>query len=165
LGSLDFIKNLDMRIIDKVVLSLQEKEVLYQLWNTEYPAKLSHETMDCFDLYLTSLSNIKHYLLIDVENKIKGWAFTFLRDDEDWFAILVDKNSQGSGKGSLLMEALKKNKNSLNGWVVDHENDVKQNKEHYKSPLLFYAKNGFVICKESRIENQKISAVKINWKH
>jgi hypothetical protein len=25
----DFIKNLDMRIVDKVVLSLQEKEVLY----------------------------------------------------------------------------------------------------------------------------------------
>jgi hypothetical protein len=28
-------------------------------------------------------------------------------DDEDWFAIRVDKNSQGSGKGSLLMEELK----------------------------------------------------------
>jgi hypothetical protein len=24
--------------------------------------------------------------------------------------------------------------------VVDHENDVKQKKEHYKSPLLFYVK-------------------------
>ena len=83
---------------------------------------------------------IKHHLLIDVENKIKGWAFTFLRDDEDWFAILVDKNSQGSGKGSLLMEALKKNKNSLNGWVVDHENDVKQNKEHYNLSCCFMLK-------------------------
>ena len=153
-----------MRIVQKVVLSLQEKEVLYQLWNTEYPEKLSYETIDGFDLYLTSLSNTKHYLLINEANKIKGWAFTFFRDDEDWFAILVDKNSQGSGKGSLLMEELKKNKNSLNGWVVDHENDVKQNKEQYKSPLLFYVKNGFVICQETRIENQKISAVKINWK-
>ena len=153
-----------MRIVQKVVLSLQEKEVLYQLWNTEYPEKLSYETIDGFDLYLTSLSNTKHYLLINEANKIKGWAFTFFRDDEDWFAILVDKNSQGSGKGSLLMEELKKNKNSLNGWVVDHENDVKQNNEKYKSPLLFYVKNGFVICQETRIENQKISAVKINWK-
>jgi hypothetical protein len=36
---------------------------------------------------------------------------------------------------------------------VDHENDVKQNKEHYKSPLLFYVKNGFVIKK--RIENYR----------
>jgi hypothetical protein len=24
----------------------------------------------------------------------------FFRDDEDWFAIRVDENSQGSGKGS-----------------------------------------------------------------
>jgi hypothetical protein len=92
-------------------------------------------------LYLTTLSKTKHYLLID--GKIKSWAFTFFRDDEDWFAIRVDKNSQGSGKGSLLMEELKR-KDSLNGLVVDHENDVKQNKEHYKSPLLFYVKNGFV---------------------
>jgi hypothetical protein len=37
-----------MRIVDKVVLSLQEKEVLYQLWNTEYPEKLSFQTIDCF---------------------------------------------------------------------------------------------------------------------
>jgi hypothetical protein len=36
-----------MRIVDKVVLSLQEKEVLYQLWNTEYPEKLSFQTIDC----------------------------------------------------------------------------------------------------------------------
>jgi hypothetical protein len=77
---------LEIWIVDKVVLSLQEKEVLYQLWNTEYPEKLSFQTIDCFDLYLTTLSKTKHYLLIDEANKIKGWAFTF-RDDEDWFAI------------------------------------------------------------------------------
>jgi hypothetical protein len=50
-------------------------------------------------IYLTTLSKTKHYLLIDEANKIR-WAFTFFRDDEDWFAIRV-KNSQGSGKGSL----------------------------------------------------------------
>jgi uncharacterized protein YqcC (DUF446 family) len=49
-----------MRIVDKVVLSLQEKEVLYQLWNTEYPEKLSFQTIDCF--VLTTLSKTKHYL-------------------------------------------------------------------------------------------------------
>jgi hypothetical protein len=42
------------------------------------------------------------------------------------------------------MEELKKNKDSLNGWVVDHQNNVKQKKEHYKSQLLYYVKNGFV---------------------
>jgi hypothetical protein len=57
-------------------------------------------------LYLTTLSKTKHYLLIDEANKIKGWAFTF-RDDEDGFAIRVDKNRR-SGKGSLLMEELKR---------------------------------------------------------
>ncbi|MEO6175987.1 MAG: GNAT family N-acetyltransferase [Flavobacterium circumlabens] len=153
-----------MKIIEKEVLSLQDKEVLLQLWNNEYPEQLNYQTMDDFDSYLDALSDKNHYLLIDGEDKIKGWAFTFLRNDEDWFAIILNQDVQGKGKGSLLINQLKKNKDSLNGWVIDHENDVKQNQEQYKSPLLFYSKNGFVVCKETRIENEKMSAVKINWK-
>jgi len=151
-----------MRIVQKEVLSLKEKVFLMQLWNTEYPEKLNYKTNHDFDLYLNGLSNAKHYLLIE-ENEIKGWAFAFLREDENWFAIIVDNQIQGTGKGSLLIEELKMNNYILNGWVVDHENDVKQNKEQYKSPLLFYIKNGFSVCEEIRIENEKISAVKINW--
>ncbi|MCD0464406.1 GNAT family N-acetyltransferase [Flavobacterium sp. ENC] len=153
-----------MKIIEKEVLSLQDKEVLLQLWNSEYPERLNYQTMDEFDLYLDALSEKNHYLLIDDEDKIKGWAFTFLRNDEDWFAVILNQDVQGTGKGSLLINELKKRKDSLNGWVIDHEKDVKQNKEKYKSPLLFYIKNGFVICTETRIENEKMSAVKINWK-
>lgn len=153
-----------MRIIEKEVLSLDEKETLCKLWNNEYPEKLSYNTIEEFDSYLNGLSNTKHYLLIDVTNKINGWAFAFLRDGEDWFAIIVDNQTQGKGKGSMLLQELKKEKNNLNGWVVDHENDMKQNGEQYKSPLLFYIKNGFIICNGTRIENEKISAVKINWK-
>lgn len=153
-----------MKIIEKEVLSLQDKEVLLQLWNNEYPKQLNYQTMDEFDLYLDGLSEKNHYLLIDAKDKIKGWAFTFLRNDEDWFAIILNQDVQGTGKGSLLINELKKKKDSLNGWVIEHENDVKQNKEKYKSPLLFYIKNGFVICTETRIENEKMSAVKINWK-
>jgi Ni2+-binding GTPase involved in maturation of urease and hydrogenase len=67
--------------------------------------------------------------------------------------IRVDK-SQGSGKGSLLMEELKKNKDSLNGLVVDHENDVKQNKSTINR-LVVLCQKWIVICKEMRIENQK----------
>jgi hypothetical protein len=94
-------------------------------------------------LYLTTLSKTKHYLLIDEANKIKG--IYFFRDDEDWFAIRVDKNSQGSGKGSLLMEELKKNKDSLNGLVVDHENDVKQKrKSTINRPCCFMSKMDFM---------------------
>jgi hypothetical protein len=152
-----------MEIIKKEFLSLQDKEVLLQLWNNEYPEKLNYQTIDEFDVYLDALTEKQHYFLINDEGKTKGWAFTFLRDGEDWFAIILDKEIQGTGKGSLLMNELKKNKDNLNGWVIDHENDMKQNKEFYKSPLLFYVKNGFTICDETRIENQKMSGVKINW--
>jgi hypothetical protein len=152
-----------MEIVEKKVLSLEQKEALCQLWNNEYPEKLSYKKTEEFDMYLNSLSDTKHYLLIVDANEIKGWAFTFLREDEMWFAIIVDGQMQGKGKGSLLLEVLKKGKNNLNGWVVDHENDSKQNGEAYISPLLFYIKNGFTICNGTRIENEKISAVKINW--
>ena len=152
-----------MEIVEKKVLSLEQKEALCQLWNNEYPEKLSYKKTEEFDIYLNSLSDTKHYLLIVDTNEIKGWAFTFLREDEMWFAIIVDGQMQGKGKGSLLLEVLKNGKNNLNGWVVDHENDSKQNGEAYISPLLFYIKNGFTICNGTRIENEKISAVKINW--
>jgi hypothetical protein len=152
-----------MEIVEKKVLSLEQKEALCQLWNNEYPEKLSYKKTEDFDMYLNSLSNTKHYLLIVDANEIKGWAFTFLREDKVWFAIIVDDQMQGKGKGSLLLEELKKGKNNLNGWVVDHENESKQNGEAYISPLLFYIKNGFTICNGTRIENEKISAVKINW--
>ena len=152
-----------MEIVQKEVLSLEQKQALCQLWNNEYPEKLGYKKTEEFDVYLNSLSSTKHYLLIDDENEIKGWAFTFLRENEVWFAIIVDDQMQGKGKGSLLLEEMKKGKNNLNGWVVDHENDSKQNGEAYISPLLFYIKNSFTICNGTRIENEKISAVKINW--
>ncbi|TDW50239.1 hypothetical protein EV144_102675 [Flavobacterium sp. 270] len=152
-----------MEIIKKEFLSLQDKEALLQLWNNEYPEKLNYQTIDEFDVYLNALTEKQHYFLINDENKIKGWAFTFLRENKTWFAIILNKDIQGTGKGSLLMNELKKNKSDLNGWVVDHENDIKKNKEFYKSPMLFYIKNGFTICEEIRIENQKMSGVKINW--
>ncbi|MCV9932333.1 GNAT family N-acetyltransferase [Flavobacterium sp. LS1R47] len=153
-----------MKIVQVEFLSLEQKETLLQLWNNEYPKNLNHDTIHDFDLYLNSLSNVKHHFLIDDENIIRGWAFAFLRDNEDWFAIIIDNQIQGRGKGSLLIEELKKNKNNLNGWVIDHDNEIKNNKMPYKSPLAFYVKNGFTICAENRIENEKISAVKINWK-
>lgn len=153
-----------MKIIEKEILSLEEKEILRDLWNNEYPAKLNLKTVEDFELYLNGISNTKHYLLFDDANKINGWAFTFLRDGEDWFAIILNHRIQGKGNGSLLINELKKNKNSLNGWVIDHEDEVKQNKEMYKSPLVFYIKNDFTVFSETRIENEKMSAVKINWR-
>lgn len=152
-----------MEIIEKEILSLEEKEVLRVLWNNEYPARLHLKTLEDFDLYLNGLSNTKHYLLFDDLNKIIGWTFTFLREGEDWFAIILDSKIQGKGNGSLLINEIKKKNTSLNGWVIDNENEVKQNNEFYKSPMPFYIKQGFTILTETRIENEKMSAVKINW--
>jgi GNAT superfamily N-acetyltransferase len=155
----------DMKIVQKDILSIEEKEVLRELWNNEYPARLHLKTLEDLDLYLDRLLNTKHYLLFDDSDKINGWAFTFLRENENWFAILLDSKIQGKGNGSLLISELKKNNTILNGWVTDHENEVKQNNEVYKSPMLFYMKHDFTILTETRIENEKMSAVKINWTH
>jgi len=154
-----------MRIIQKENLSLEQKDSLMQLWNNEYPKRLHLNTIEDFELYLNGLANSKHYLLLNDSDKIIGWTFTFLREDENWFAIILDHQIQGKGNGSLLMNKLKSKNNSLNGWVVDHENEIKQNGDFYKSPMPFYIKNSFTIIAETRIENEKMSAVKINWKH
>jgi len=153
-----------MRIIQTENLSEEQKEVLRELWNEEYPARLHLKTIEDFESYLNGISNTKHYLLFDDFDKIIGWTFTFLRDGEDWFAIILNSKIQGKGNGSLLINEIKKEKTSLNGWVIDQENEVKQNNELYKSPMPFYIKNGFTILTETRIENKKMSAVKINWR-
>jgi len=75
-----------MRIIQAANLSEEQKEVLRELWNEEYPARLHLKTIEDFESYLNGISNTKHYLLFDDSNKIIGWTFTFLRDGEDWFA-------------------------------------------------------------------------------
>jgi len=153
-----------MKIVQKEILSLEEKETLHELWNNEYPAKLNLKTIDDFELYLNGISETKHYLLFDDSDKIHGWTFTFLREDENWFAIILNSEIHGKGIGSLLMNEIKKNNTSLNGWVIDQENEIKHNATFYKSPLQFYIKNDFIVCSEIRIENEKLSAVKINWK-
>jgi hypothetical protein len=153
-----------MRIIEKQALSLDEKKILNKLWNNEYPEKIGYRELSEFEGYLDGLSNTVHYLVVNDQNQILGWAFTFLREAEDWFGIIINSEIQAKGFGILLLDELKKSKLVLNGWVIDHQNDLKQNKEPYLSPLGFYTKNGFLVHENCRIENDKISAVKIRWK-
>ena len=63
-----------------------------------------------------------------------------------------------------MINEIKKNNTNLKGWVIDQENEVKQNEEIYKSPIPFYIKNGFEVLPDIRIENEKMSGVKIYWK-
>lgn len=151
-----------MKLVKKDLLSLEEKIQLHQLWNTEYPEQLKHESLDELDLYLKSLSSVKHYLLTD-ETIIKAWAFSFIRDNAIWFAIIVSHEIQRMNQGLFLLNQLKKENNSLNGWVVDHNNYKKENGQVYISPILFYKKMDFTIGTETRLENEKLSAVKIRW--
>lgn len=152
-----------MKILQTTVLTLNQKQSLFELWNTEYPEKIGYDELSEFENYLDGLLNKEHYLLVDDQNQIVGWAFTFFREQEDWFGIIINSKMQGKGFGMLLLDELKKNKLILNGWVIDHQNYLKQNKEPYLSPLFFYTKNGFLVENDIRIENEKISAVKIRW--
>jgi len=152
-----------MDFVQKTNLSETEKQAVCKLWNQEYPKQISYVSVSDFDAYLNRLGEAKHFLVYDQGNDVKGWAFTFVRESEKWFAILLDEKIQGRGLGSRLLSELKKVETKLNGWVVDHDRDVKQNGNSYLSPLSFYLKNDFLICNETRTETEFISAVKITW--
>jgi GNAT superfamily N-acetyltransferase len=134
-----------------------------ELWNNEYPEKLSYNTLIEFDYYLQSLNSPKHFLLTNSKDLILGWAITFDRDDEKWFAIILSETIKGKGLGKKILDKLKQVEVIMNGWVIDHNNDKKKNGQPYISPLKFYEKCGFEIQPNNRLELDKISAVKIKW--
>lgn len=151
-----------MKIITNNRLDLEQKRQILQLWNNEYPEKLAYKNLEGFENYLEKLHNVNHFLLTDNE-EIHGWAITFMRDSEIWFAIILSGNIHGEGWGTKMLNELKRNKTELNGWVIDHNNDKKINGEFYKSPLEFYLKNEFKVLSDVRLELEIMSAVKIKW--
>ncbi|NIK92853.1 GNAT family N-acetyltransferase [Mangrovimonas sp. CR14] len=153
-----------MKFFRRSILSESEKLEIFELWNNEYPEKLSYQSKEEFDKYLENLREQSHLLIIDANQKIKGWYFDFKRDNEKWFAIILDSNIQGNGLGTKILELAKQKENELNGWVIDHNRDKKKNGKVYNSPLNFYLKNGFEKLAANRLELDKISAVKIKWK-
>ena len=97
------------------------------------------------------------------KNQIQGWSFTFSRDKEKWFLIILDSKIQRNGFGNLLINKLKSLEPKLNGWVIESNNEVKKNGELYLSPLEFYLKNEFTVNSNELLDNSKISAIKIDW--
>ena len=152
-----------MELIRTTELSKVWKAEILELWNKEYPEKLIYKSLLDFENYLEILTNQSHILMIDENQNIKGWYFDFIRDGEKWFAILLDSKIQGQGFGTQLLNLAKEGASELNAWVIDHDNDLKQNGEFYKSPLPFYLKNGFEKLSGIRLELDKLSAVKIRW--
>jgi hypothetical protein len=82
---------------------------------------------------------------------------------EIWFAIIVDSRCHKIGIGTLLLDALKQDSEVLNGWVTDHDRYMKTSCARYLSPLVFYRKNSFEVLHDTRLEIEKLSAVKIRW--
>ncbi len=152
-----------MKITKAENLSEAQKQSIIQLWNNEYPLQIQHSDIASFDEYLSSKENLQHYLLTDDSENIKGWLATFTRDDEKWFALLVDGSEQKKGYGTMLLNKVKEFENEINGWAIDRETDVKLNGETYLSPIKFYLKNDFEVLNEVRLETETMSAVKIKW--
>ena len=153
----------NLEIIQITELNEQAKKQVLDLWNSEYPEKLSYNSLTEFDDYLQNLTNQTHFLLTSGEDLILGWALTFDRDNEKWFAIILSEKVKGQGFGRKMLDELKQVEQILNGWVIDHNNDKIKNGQQYVSPLKFYEKCGFEIQSEVRLELDKISAVKIKW--
>lgn len=152
-----------MRIITSNSLTKGQKETICFLWNREYPRQLAL-TIEGLEAFIGQSSDHVHYLVLDDANEIVGWAFTFYRDADRWFSILINSLYQRLGIGRMVLNVLKEKETRLNGWVIDHPHDIKQNGDSYESPLSFYLKNDFQVRPETRYENEKISAVKIEWR-
>jgi hypothetical protein len=152
-----------MNLVETKELTPVQKEAIRRLWNKEYPAKLALATPKDMDDFLSSLTDPGHYLLADDKGNIYAWAAVFIRDQAKWFVIIIDSMYKKHGLGRMLLNRLKQNNTVLNGWVIDHDKDLKQNGEAYLSPLGFYLKNGFTVHAATRLELDKISAVKISW--
>ena len=143
-------------------INFSQKEEIMSLWNNEYPVQLAHDSIEYFENYLNGLKEAKHILAYNEKNKVVGWFVHFLREEERWFAMIVDTLCHGKGIGSELLNNAKSETTVLNGWVVDHENYLKKNNEVYSSPLNFYLKNGFQVL-EDRLEIETLSAIKVRW--
>lgn len=146
-----------MEIIKTKDLTVIQFQQINQLWNEEYPLKLK----DRFGMLLDGIENYSHYLIEDDDKNILAWAVEFEKDNETRFSIIVNKKQQGRGLGNLLINRLKVDLDEFYGWVIDHNDDKKENGENYQSPLSFYIKHDFEVLENIRIDTDMLKAVKI----
>ena len=133
-------------------LSKTWKTEILELWNSEYPQKLNYHSLLDFEDYLENLTHQSHILMLNESKNIEGWYFDFIREGEKWFAIILRSKIHGQGFGTEILNLAKEKESELNGWVIDHSNDKKQNGEFYKSPLDFYLRNGFEKLSDKRLK-------------
>ncbi|MFN0187128.1 MAG: GNAT family N-acetyltransferase [Bacteroidia bacterium] len=151
-------------IIHTQVLNQQQQLELLKCWNDVYPENVKFDDLTQLNSYFDGLQLVEYFLLIDSSIPATAFSFRFIRDEELWLAMLMPPSMQGKGYGSILLEELTENINSISAWVVDHERDVKADSSPYISPLSFYLKEGFEIQEGVRLETDTISAAKLVWK-
>ena len=134
-------------------MQTEQRLQLMELWNNEYPASLAHKTLEDFEAYLATLSYCKHYLLIE-DKTIFAWGFEFDRNEERWFALIIEKAQQGKRIGSQLLNFMKESNKQLNGWVIDHGNARMSDGSFYRSPMNFYLKNGFQLISHQHMDKK-----------
>jgi len=152
-----------MEFIETKILSKDQLLKLKNLWNNEYPEKLYIDEMFHFEEYINTKTDIEHILVLNSSGIVIGWFFTFIRSEENWFAMILATSKQKQGLGSTLLAMAKKKHLQLNGWVIDHNRDKLKSGKDYKSPLQFYIKNEFKVYSQCRLDLEKISAVKVVW--
>jgi predicted GNAT family N-acyltransferase len=130
-----------------------------QLWNEEYPTNLYGR----LSILLNETENHRHFYINNQDGKIIAWCVLFINEEQDRFSIIVSSKTQGLGLGKRLLDAMKAEVTTFSGWVIDHENDVLQSGEKYRSPIDFYLKNGFEVIHDERLETSIISCVKVTW--
>lgn len=149
-------------------LNIKQKTGIFKIWNDNYPSQLEFKDMNNLELYLQSLKFPVYFMFEsdkpDTKKEFFAFAVVFERDNELWFAIIIDNKFQKKGIGSLILEILKEDFPILNGWVIDNNEYIKLDGSQYNSPLEFYIKNGFSVVENARLETDKISALKINWR-
>jgi len=152
-----------MAIIRTTQLTDAQREAIFRLWNNEYPSQLVYSHLGELDAYLAALMSPNHYFVLAADTQIVGWAFAFTRDNERWFAIIVDSSVQRSGVGTSLLTRLKQDESTLTGWTTDHDNYLRCDGAAYRSPIEFYRKNGFSTLNDMQLNTEKLSAVAIKW--
>lgn len=145
-------------------LDKSQIQLLFKLWNEEYPTEFSYSSIKDFEQYIDNMYYPFHYILMDESFNTIAWSCVFQRENEVWFAIIVDSKYKSKGYGSLLLNQLKKYHPILNGWVIDQSDIRKQNGERYISPLPFYLKNDFKLIPDVLVELNNVPARKITWK-
>ena len=151
-----------MKLIATTQPNLEQKAFILALWNQEYPRSLAYEDLQGLENYLAGLQDARH-LFLEIYGERIGWYLDFIRDGEKWFAMILKGSHHGQGFGRRILEHVKAEKETLNGWVVDKEGMEKEDGTMYISPLGFYRKNGFQVLENERLEIPVLSAVKIRW--